>query len=168
MYVPWYLFSSLTPSLQELLVLELGDQEIGSRVDSESAEVIARHCPRLQKLYMESCSWTDKEAILVGFCCPRLRFLKIADNNSYSYCVFDFNIIKTFPIIFMSLKSFSLIHLIFSIFLEFFAQSLQFYLCNLFNKYKYKFLCNLHICRKKKILCLKKRENKTTRFRPRA
>ena len=91
-------FSSLTPSLQELLVLELGDQEIGSRVDSESAEVIARHCPRLQKLYMESCSWTDKEAILVGFCCPRLRFLKIAGNNSYSYCVFDFNIIKPFPL----------------------------------------------------------------------
>jgi len=65
----------------ELLVLELGDQEIGSRVDSESADLIARHCPRLQKLYMESCSWTDKEAILVGFCCPRLRFLKIAGND---------------------------------------------------------------------------------------
>lgn len=68
----------------ELLVLELGDQEIGSRVDCDSAEVIARHCPRLQKLYMESCGWTDKEAILVGFCCPRLRFLKISGNDKIS------------------------------------------------------------------------------------
>jgi len=65
----------------ELLSLSMGDQETGSSVDNHCAEVIARHCPRLQSLHMESCNWSDRLAILVGHSCPRLRYLKISGHD---------------------------------------------------------------------------------------
>lgn len=69
---------------KDIISIRLGDQETGCSVDNYCAEVIAQHCPRLQSLQMESCNWTDKEAVLVGHCCPRLRYLKISGHDKSS------------------------------------------------------------------------------------
>ena len=45
----------------ELIVLEAGD------VDSWAAHIIAEHCPRLKKLYLESCSFSDEDLIRIGY-----------------------------------------------------------------------------------------------------
>lgn len=68
----------------ELIVLEAGDSETGCRLDTWGAAVIADHCPRLQKLHLESCTFSDQDLIKIGYCCPRIRYLSINGNNKSS------------------------------------------------------------------------------------
>ena len=68
----------------ELVVLEAGDADSGCRLDPWAASIIAEHCPRLQKLYLESCRFSDEDLIRIGYCCPRLRYLSISGNNKCS------------------------------------------------------------------------------------
>eukprot|EP00092_Neocalanus_flemingeri_P038352 GFUD01041755.1.p1 GENE.GFUD01041755.1~~GFUD01041755.1.p1 ORF type:complete len:471 (+),score=129.63 GFUD01041755.1:46-1458(+) len=79
---------------QDLLVLEVGDSGTGSRVDSSAAEMIAKHCPGLQKLSLESCSFNDQEAIRVGYGCPRLRYLKISGHDKVTGNIKDRFLVK--------------------------------------------------------------------------
>jgi hypothetical protein len=64
-----------------LIVLEAGDSDTGCGLGSWAAPVIADHCPRLQKLSLESCRFSDEDLIRVGYCCPRIRYLRVNGNN---------------------------------------------------------------------------------------
>jgi len=79
----------------ELIVLEAGDSDTGCGLDSGAAAVIAGHCPRLQKLGLESSRFNDDDLIRVGYCCPRIRYLRVTGNNKCSGNVKD-KFLKTF------------------------------------------------------------------------
>ena len=65
----------------ELIVIEAGDSDTGCGLDSWAAPIIAEYCPRLQKLSLESCRFSDEDLIRVGYCCPRIRYLRVTGNN---------------------------------------------------------------------------------------
>jgi len=83
--IPCEDFKDLMASFgSKLIVIEAGDADSGCRLDPLAAPIIAEHCPRLQKLYLDSCSFSDDDLIRIGYCCPRLRYLSITGNNKCS------------------------------------------------------------------------------------